>query len=185
MKNTVYYLPGMGGRIDTGLGKGILDRGFQVVGRETRDNFKNLPFQGQIDAVAADLQEHFWYEGSIVIANSFGCYLFLHAQLKLAPFPGKAVILSPIIGPSKNNEVQMGFYPPRADVLHKAAVDGTFPCPLNAEIHVGSEDWQSGSAGVVEFANAVGLPVNVADGLGHMLGTDYVGNILDRTLLQK
>ena len=79
----------------------------------------------------------------------------------------------------------MGFYPPRADVLHKAAVDGTFPCPFNAEIHVGSEDWQSGPAGVVEFANAVGLPVNVADGLGHMLGTDYVGNILDRTLLQK
>ena len=50
----------MGGRIDTGLGKGILDRGFEVVGRETRGDFKNLPFQGQIDAVAADLQEHFW-----------------------------------------------------------------------------------------------------------------------------
>jgi hypothetical protein len=60
LKNTGDYLPGVGGCIDTGLGKGILDRGFQVVGRETRDDFKNLPFQGQIDAVAADLQEHFW-----------------------------------------------------------------------------------------------------------------------------
>ena len=42
-----------------------------------------------------------------------------------------------------------------------------------------------GAGGVVEFANVVGLPINVADGLGHMLGTDYVRNILDRILLQK
>jgi hypothetical protein len=36
MKDTVYYLPGMGGRLNTGLGQAVLDRGFQVIGRETR-----------------------------------------------------------------------------------------------------------------------------------------------------
>jgi hypothetical protein len=34
-----------------------------------------------------------------------------------------------------------------------------------------------GSVGVVVFANATDLPVIAVDGLGHMLGTDYVGNI--------
>jgi hypothetical protein len=37
MKNTVYYLPGMGGRLNTGLAKGINDRGFQLIGRLNGD----------------------------------------------------------------------------------------------------------------------------------------------------
>jgi hypothetical protein len=31
MKDTVYYLPGMGGRLNTGLGRGIYDRGFSAL----------------------------------------------------------------------------------------------------------------------------------------------------------
>jgi hypothetical protein len=41
MKDTVYYLPGMGGRLNTGLGRGIHDRGYKVVGRETRGEYQN------------------------------------------------------------------------------------------------------------------------------------------------
>ena len=35
MENTVYYLPGMGGHLHTGLGRGISDRNYKIVGRET------------------------------------------------------------------------------------------------------------------------------------------------------
>ena len=35
MKDTVYYLPGMGGRLETGLGEGIIQRGYNVVGQAT------------------------------------------------------------------------------------------------------------------------------------------------------
>lgn len=56
------------------------------------------------------------------------------------------------------------------------------PCPLNAQIHVGSEDWQSGPEGVVNFGSNAGMPVSVVDKQGHMLSVDYVGNLLDEHL---
>jgi hypothetical protein len=182
MNETAYYLPGMGGRINTGLGKGLHDRGYSVVGRETRGEFQKYGFQDKIDVVANDLTEHFWYENAKVIVNSFGAYLFFHAQLQMKPYPGHVLVLSPIIGGSNDNETMMRFYPPRADVLVQAATDGVFPCPLNAQIHVGSEDWQSGPTGVVSFGAATGMPVSVVDKQGHMLSVDYVGDLLDEFL---
>lgn len=182
VKNTAYYLPGMGGRLSTGLGKGIHERGYKVVGRETLGEFQKYSFQDKIDLVANDLEEHFWHEESKVIVNSFGAYLFLHAQLQMKPYPGRVLMLSPIIGGSNHNETMMRFYPPRADTLLQAATDGVFPCPLNAQIHVGSEDWQSGPEGVVSFGSNTGMPVSVVDKQGHMLSVDYVGNLLDEHL---
>ena len=32
---TIYYLPGHGGRLGTGLGEALLSRGYNVSGRET------------------------------------------------------------------------------------------------------------------------------------------------------
>ena len=182
MRDTVYYLPGMGGHLNTGLGKGIQDRGYKIVGRETLGEFQKYSFQEKIDVVANDLSEHFWYEDAKLIVNSFGAYLFFHAQLQMKPHPGQVLVLSPIIGGSNDYETMMRFYPPRADALVQAATDGVFPCPLNAQIHVGSEDWQSGPAGVVSFGDATGMPVSVVDKQGHMLSVDYVGGLLDEFL---
>ena len=78
-----------------------------------------------------------------------------------------------------HDKTMMRFYPPRADVLVQAVKDGVFPCPLFAQIHVGSEDWQSGPEGVLNFGKAVGIPVSLVDGQGHMLSVDYVGGLLD------
>jgi len=182
MKKTVYYLPGMGGRLHTGLGRGIHDRNYKIVGRETLGEFQKLAFQDKIDIVKNDLVEHFWYPDAKVVVNSFGAYLFFHAQLQSPPFPGKTLILSPIIGDSTNSDLHMRFYPPRADVLIEASHSDSFPCPFNAQIHVGSEDWQSGPEGVVAFGSAVGIPVTVVDGEGHMMSVDYVGGVLDKHL---
>ena len=52
MKNTIYYLPGMGGHLGSGLGQGLLTRGYDVTGRETTGEFRDLKFQSQIDAIA-------------------------------------------------------------------------------------------------------------------------------------
>jgi len=184
MKDTVYYLPGMGGRLNTGLGRGIHDRGYKVVGRETRGEYQKYSFQEKIDLVASDLEQHFWYEEAKVVVNSFGAYMFLHAQLQMKPYPGQVLILSPIIGGSKHDETRMRFYPPRADILVAAAGNGKMPCPLNATVHVGSEDWQSGPEGLLSFGKTIGLPVNIIDGQGHMLNVDYVGKLLDEHLRQ-
>jgi hypothetical protein len=80
---TIYYLPGYGGQLATGLGRGLMDRGFDVAGRETRGDFRSLLFDEQIQTVMLDLQEHFWREQARVVCNSFGACLFLHAQTQM------------------------------------------------------------------------------------------------------
>ena len=105
MKNIIYYLPGMGGHLGSGLGQGLLGRGYDVTGRETTGEFRDLKFQSQIDAIAEDLRANFWYEDSKVIANSFGAYLFLHAQAQLEPYIGKVILLSPIVGEFENEGI--------------------------------------------------------------------------------
>lgn len=68
----IYYLPGMGGRLDAGLGGELLRRGFALSGRETIGAFKKLSFGEQVDAVKQDLVERCWKPEALVVANSFG-----------------------------------------------------------------------------------------------------------------
>ncbi len=72
----------MGGRLDSGLGQALLDKGLAVTGRELVGEFRKLAFNEQVDVVANDLKSNFGDKDARVIANSFGAYLFLHAQAK-------------------------------------------------------------------------------------------------------
>jgi hypothetical protein len=176
---TIYYLPGHGGSLATGLGEGLLSRGYDVTGRETLGDFLKLPFAEQVDTVTSDLREHFWHEDARVICVSFGAYLFLHAQAQLPPFPGKVLLLSPILGEFKDDTTSRGFIPPRAGKLMRLARNGSYPAPRLCEIHVGSEDWQSQPEVVTEFGKLTGIAVTVAQGRGHDLGKDYVSPLCD------
>jgi pimeloyl-ACP methyl ester carboxylesterase len=182
MTNPVYYLTGMGGRLDAGLGQGLLRRGFEIAGRELVEEFRKLDFQKQIDLVAADLKDNFWYDDAHVIANSFGAYLFLHAQMQMDPYIGKVILLSPIVGEFGNEETRMNFIPPRADKLFEVAQSGRFPIPKHCEIHVGSEDWQSNPTNVTTLGALLGISVTVVPNAGHMLPKEYVGDLLDKWL---
>lgn len=182
MSKAVYYLTGMNGRLETGLGQGLLSRGVEIYGRELVGEFKRYGFQQQVDQVADDLRNNFWQEDARVIANSFGAYLFLHAQTQLSPFIGKVILLSPIVGEFGNEETQMNFIPPRAEKLFELAKAGNFPVPKQCEIHVGSEDWQSNPTNVSAFGSMLGLPVTVVPNAGHMLPKQYVGDLLDNWL---
>lgn len=182
MNETIYYLPGRGGQITTGLGEGLRQRGCSVMGRETLGAFRDLSFQEQIDTICTDLQGAFWNENAHVVAVSYGAYLFLHAQSQMSQYPGSVLLLSPIVGHFINEEIQLGFIPPRANKLNLLASGGKFPAPTNCQIHVGSEDWQSNPEAVTLFGTKAGIPVTIAQGLGHQLGVDYVGPLLDRWL---
>ena len=182
MTQTVYYLTGMGGRLQTGLGHALMERGCSVLGRELFGDFKKLGFQQQVDAIASDLEREFWSEDAHVIANSFGAYLFLHAQAQLMPYVGRVILLSPIVGEFGNEETQMNFIPPRADKLLELARAGKFPVPKQCQVHVGSEDWQSNPANVTTFGSMLGIDVTVVPNAGHMLPKEYVGDLLDKWL---
>jgi hypothetical protein len=179
---TVYYLPGHGGLISTGLGQALLERGYDVTGRETVGEFKDAGFTRQVEIIANDLKEYFWREDAKVIANSFGAYLFLHAQALIGePYIGRVVLLSPIVGEFANDDQArpMNFIPPYAERLLEIAQTGKFPVPLNCEIHVGTEDWQS-CPNAKAFGEMVGMKVNPVQGAGHMLPREYVGDLLNQ-----
>ncbi len=179
---TVYYLPGYGGQVSTGLGEGLSSRGYNIAGRETIGEFRELPFRQQVQAVADDLQQHFWHEEARVVAVSFGAYLFLHAQAQLPAYVGRVLLLSPIVGEFANDTRGMNFVPPYADRLRELAAAGQFQAPRRCHIHVGSEDWQSDPVNVVALGKQVGIGVTVVPDAGHMLGKEYVGPVLDAWL---
>ena len=182
MVDSVYYLTGMGGRLEAGLGQGLLSRGIEIAGRELVGEFRKLDFQQQVDLVVSDIQSNFWREDARVIANSFGAYLFLHAQAQMEPYIGKVILLSPIVGEFSNEDTRMNFIPPRADKLQQLAGAGSFPIPKHCQVHVGSEDWQSNPVNVTAFGSMLGIPVTVVPNAGHMLPKEYVGDLLDKWL---
>lgn len=182
LTNTLYYLPGYGGELATGLGRALMDRGFDVTGRETRGDFRRLPFDEQITTVGQDLKDHFWHDEARVICNSFGAYLFLHAQTQMPPFPGRVLLLSPIVGEFTNAQARTSFSPPRPTRLKDLAEVNDLTVPRVCEMHVGEEDWQSIPANVQAFGLLTGIAVTVVPGTGHDLGKSYLGPILDRWL---
>jgi hypothetical protein len=129
-----------------------------------------------------DLQGHFWHEQAQVVCNSFGAYLFLHAQAQMPAFPGRVLMLSPIVGEFTSDKTRTTFSPPRPTKLKELAAAGRFKAPGRCEIHVGDEDWQSIPANVETFGRLTGIPVSVVNGRGHDLGIEYVGKLLDRWL---
>ncbi len=178
--STIYYLPGRGGLLAKGLGAELSRRGLTVIGRETVGSFRDLAFQEQIDAVADDLKNQFWFSDALVIAVSFGAYLFLHAQAQLPPYPGKVLLLSPIVGQFSDESTSTGYIPPRAEKLTVLAENGQYSAPLNCEIDVGTDDWQSHPENVKRFGGWVQAPVTVVSNAGHRLDPEYVAGVLDR-----
>ena len=180
--STLYYLPGRGGRLDAGLGVALVERNLVVSGRETVGEFASLSFQEQIELVAKDIQANFLHQEAKILANSFGAYLFLHAQTLMPAYIGKVLLLSPIVGEFSNNETGTHFVPPRSRKLKELAQAKKFPTPQSCEIHVGEQDWQSTPEHVSEFGRLLNISVTVAPRAGHMLPKEYVTTVLDQWL---
>lgn len=179
---TLYFLPGNQGRLDKGLGAELMRRGFSLAGRENLGAFQKLGFAEKIQCIADDLKNHFCHHDAHVIANSFGAYLFLHAQSLMPPFVGKVLLLSPITGEASDVEHMRFYVPPHAAKLGELAAAGNYPAPTRCEIHVGEDDWQAVPARLLAFARPLGIPVTVIPNAGHRLDRDYVCSVLDRWL---
>ena len=183
MSSKIYYLPGYGGELHTGLGEELQKRGVIISGRATIGEFAKLSFADQIELVVDDLTKNFWSAESRVIANSFGAYLFLHAQSQLPSYVGRVLLLSPIVGDFSQDDGLRNFSPPRSGKLQSLVLSGELNSPINCEIHVGSKDWQSNPEDVTEFAKFLDIPVHVVENNGHMLKKEYIWALLDRWLL--
>lgn len=132
--------------------------------------------------IRQDLQSQFWHKQARVICNSYGSYLFLHAQSQRATFPVQVLELSPIVGEFTSDETRTTFSPPRPTRLKELAEAGQFPAPARSEIHLGSEDRQSIPAKGQAFGALAGISVTVVTDGEHKLPKSYVSDLLDRWL---
>jgi hypothetical protein len=83
--------------------------------------------------------------------------IYLQAQMQL--YVGRLLLLLPIVGDFNTQSANLGFIPPRPDVLFGLAQSKNFPRPMNVEIHVGVDDWQSNSVNVQTFADPLNIKV--------------------------
>jgi hypothetical protein len=97
-------------------------------------------------------------------------------------FPGRMLLLSPIVGEFTNEHDLTSFSPPSPTNLKELAMAGQFTAPVSCEIDVGEEDLQSIPANVEAFGQLTGIPVTVVLKGQHDLGKEYVGALLDRWL---
>jgi len=176
---TIYYLTGRGGRLDTGVGQGLLDRGLDIVGREMSGDFDLLSISEQVGLIRRDLQTGFWSHQSRVLAVSYGAYLLMQTLSELEPYPGSILLLSPVLGGVCSEEKMRYFSPPRAGKLMSLIDESAFPAPRRLEIHVGDNDWQSPYERAEVFADSLGGKCFTVANTGHDLGVNYVSPVLD------
>jgi hypothetical protein len=100
----------------------------------------------------------------------------------MPPYPGKVVLLSPIVGEFNDEVGEMHFVPPYAEKLFNLIEQGQMTAPLNAEIHTGELDWQSYLPAVKKLGEALSIQVHIVAGTGHSLPKDYVAKVLDNAL---
>ena len=101
----------------------------------------------------------------------------------MAPYIGRVLLLSPIVGEFSNEETLMNFIPPRSESLKELAQSGEYPVSKHCEIHVGEQDWQSNPKSVIALAGLLGIQVTVVPDSGHMLDKRYVSAVLEKWLI--
>ncbi len=185
MTESIYYLPGRGGELRAGLGITLSDRGYRVQGREVTGDLAAYDFQEQINLIRLDLREHYWHPGAEVVAVSYGAYLLLHALIEMNSYPGRVLLLSPILGGVTHEKSFSSFTPPRAERLMKRVYAGKFSRPASLEIHVGEDDWQSNPVRVAQLGEKLQADCFYAVDTGHTLGVHYVTSVLDQWLRVK
>jgi hypothetical protein len=180
-----YLIPGRGERMCGALGSVLQQEGREVRGRALRGDFLRLRFPDQLAAIGADLEEAFWHPDGLLVGRSYGAYLLLHALAERPPFPGRALLFSPVLGVGVRPDGRFGSRPPRATRLRQMAREGTLPLPRCLEVHAGAEDEGCDPALAEEiFSDAPGVTLAIVPQMGHELDPAYVWRVARRFLAE-
>jgi len=76
-ESTVFYLTGLGGKLDTGLGQALRDLGVTYSGISYSGAFSYLGLTGQVEYIKTDLSKFVADGGQKVVAVSAGGYLIV------------------------------------------------------------------------------------------------------------
>lgn len=175
----VYILPGRGEKFGTGLALLIYRAGYEIHGHEISGAFARLRFSEQLALISCDLQATSWNADAKLVARSYGAYLLLNTLAEMNPFPGRILLLSPVLGAAVANN---GFFvsrPPRAERFATLVESGDFPSPSYLEIHTGAEDNGCDPLLAKRFASLVrNTKIEIVPRAGHQLDEEYLKRIL-------
>ena len=135
-----YLIPGRHEPLDGLLGQLIGERVGPVSGRGLDGDFARLRFGDQMARIGDDLSGRHWSAETLLVGRSYGGYLLLHALADLPPFPGRVLLLSPVLGPALSPTGRGGSRPPRADRLPRLVREGRFPRPAAMVVYTGGAD---------------------------------------------
>lgn len=176
---SAYLLPGRRERLDDGIGAMLRALGLNVSGLELSEEFLRSPFPDQIRRALEEIQANHWRRDSILIGKSYGGYLLLHSLLEVEPYPGRILLLSPVLGATSFAGGMYGVRPPRAARLLEAAAAGRFPQPGWLEIHTGELDPDCRPETAAAFYRGIARgTLRILPGMGHELGFEKQRSIL-------
>lgn len=136
MLNSICYITGRYGALETGLGEYLATLADEVFGVSLSRALMAEPPLDQVAAVARAL-DRAEAQRSPVIANSYGAYLTLQAMIGRGRLRTKVLLLSPVLGRTvTSTRISI---PPLAKRLEQALEAGE--CAADwLEMHIGEED---------------------------------------------
>lgn len=173
----VLYITGRGGSLNKGLAAYLASsiKGFEGIAVDTQF-LKRRPLE-QVELIRQKIAQD---PARLVIANSYGAYLVLHALAQIKDFiPENVLLLSPLLGVGRE---QGGFYmniPPLLSRLEEAFHAGVVMRPKTIKFLIGELDKQISVRQVGFLEEYFGLnAVQVCSGEGHMMSTQRIQTTL-------
>jgi alpha-beta hydrolase superfamily lysophospholipase len=182
----IYLLPGRKSKLNCPLGNNIVKLGYDVCGREIRNEFELYRISKQIDIICQDIKNNFWGEEFKLIGRSYGGYLMMHALIEFLPdpYPGKVLLLSPVLGASTiaNGHCSR---PPRSKKILEFSKAGKLN-ELNIEIHTGNKDIGCEYKLAKDiFSNIENGKLFIVENAPHHLNDEYTNKVLKKFLCKK
>lgn len=115
IKKSIFYISGRNGDFTTGLGEYLATKTEELNGLSLSDKFLSEEFETQLEVIS-ELLSKARAKQSIIVANSYGAYLLLHAILANRIGLSKLILISPILGATYSGN--RFFKPPFSRRLH-------------------------------------------------------------------
>ena len=175
----ILYLSGRGGELDQGLGRYLKSRATEFGGIAFNDATVSHSFGDQITAVQQLLHDSAC-DNTYLIANSYGCYVLLHALIDQPLMTTtKVLLLSPLLGRTHIRAQGFSSRPPRLKRLDAALKQGLIIKPHYLALIAGADDPICEPA---ELENVSGLLLadhcQTLPNQGHMIEHDVMDSVL-------
>jgi hypothetical protein len=174
-----YLVPGRGEPLDGPVCSALHAAGVKVEGREWA-TLAGMRFGEQLAAIQGDIHPGWWDERALLVGESYGGYLLMHTLAGLPAFPGRVVLLSPVLGVGQSADGWYASRPPRAGKLREMVERGAFPAPRVLEVHMGSED-AGGDVWELErlVSGIAGARCQIVPGAPHRLPSSYLTSVFE------